>query len=1525
MSVSYLTPSFDAPADVTRSPIEGSLAHDLATGTTTAALTFAGQGWRWWDDLESLLGRRPWLRDRARRWSDRIAELSAEAALADLAALRHGFDPLRWIDDARTRPDDGELSALAVSLPGVLLTQLLAYREAWEDGLSHAVEAGSLVAATGHSGGVIAAAAVAARPDGLDDDDAVGVFLELSVLLGHLAGTCSHAVPPAVLTAAMRGDVDAPAPMVAVAGVRLDRLAEVLATDLTDGAARIALRHGASRAVISGTPAALGAARAALQSAVRSDPGAAPLVWEPLAVSAPCHHPVLSEVAASVVDAARRHDLVLADATNGIALVLPDGPRSVGPDDDLVHALVDAMLVRPGHWDRTAVALATGSAGTRPAKWLLDLGPSDGVARLSAGATSGLDTAVLALATDDDRRALVTSGAVDDRRRATYDRFAPRLVTLPDGTTRVENRFTRTTGRAPIVLAGMTPTTVDAPIVAAAANAGFVAELAGGGQVTEAIFSERLAELAELLEPGAEVVLNTLHLDPYLWGLHLGRSRLVQTARRDGAPISGVTVSAGIPDTDAAVALLDELAELGMWCNAFKPGTHDQVRQVAAIAAAAPQHLLMVHVEGGQAGGHHSWVDLDDLLLGGYRELRSHDNVVLCAGGGVGTPERAVELLTGRWALRHGDVEMPVDGVLIGTAAMAAAEATATPGVKAALVDAPGIGTRVARGRIGGGVTSGRSGLDADIHFLDNAASRCAALLDQVAGDADAVVRRHDEIVAALARTAKPWFGDVAAMTYEQLLRRFVELAAVGRDGRYEDGVWLDRTHRERFVSLLQRAEARLHPAQSGRVETAFAATDSVDDPGAAIDELVRRYPRAATTRLHPADPAFFLHVCRAPGKPVPFVPVLDGDVRRWYQSDSLWQAQHPAYDADQVLIIPGPAAVSGITVPDEPVADLLARFDDAVRDDLLAAGATPSPVVRLRRHGEVAGLGGPVAALLAAPTVLVDGAVRPNPVLRLAPSYDWQLTAADDGRLIAAELSARSAVGNGVRGDDCPIGEAESVELLAGELGTSEQDTATLTITWPALRRYGTANASTAGPTAAPTRSESVTLHFVHDQHHGSDVVALDTRARQAQLSDLLHDVLVGEGHAGAAIAPVSLDGVRRRRHASLIGADPGATPLPDSLLAVVWPAVFRSLADDAVVGSLLDLVHLEHRVRILDPGALAAADAADTLVDVDARIERISDHDAGTRVDTVAEVRDGDVVLAVVHGGFLLRGTTLDPLRYTPAQPTGDDTAVEVVDRPRRTLAGLMLRAPLDLRQVASITGDHNPIHRSTAVARFAGLDGPIVHGAWTSAGAQRAVVEAACDGRPERLVDMAVSFVGVVHPGDEVSYSVVRRGVAAGDTAYTVTASVAGPDGAVPVLTAEAIVCPPRTAYLFPGQGIQRQGMGMDGYERSAAARDVWDRADRHTRAALGFSILSIVRDNPTVVSVASPDGDAEVHRHPLGVLHLTQFTQVAMAALAIGPGRRAARRGRLRRARHGAPGTPSASTTRSRRSEGSCPSR
>ncbi|MFS9605971.1 hypothetical protein, partial [Klebsiella pneumoniae] len=76
---------------------------------------------------------------------------------------------------------------------------------------------------------------------------------------------------------------------------------------------------------------------------------------------------------------------------------------------------------------------------------------------------------------------------------------------------------------------------------------------------------------------------NSLFLDPYLWKLQLGGKRLVQRARTAGAPIDGVIVTAGIPELEEAVALIDELSEIGITNIAFKPGTVAQIRSVIRI------------------------------------------------------------------------------------------------------------------------------------------------------------------------------------------------------------------------------------------------------------------------------------------------------------------------------------------------------------------------------------------------------------------------------------------------------------------------------------------------------------------------------------------------------------------------------------------------------------------------------------------------------------------------------------------------------------------------------------------------------------------------------------------------------------------------------------------------------------------------------------------------------------------------------------------------------------------------------
>ncbi|RLC63598.1 MAG: malonyl CoA-acyl carrier protein transacylase, partial [Chloroflexi bacterium] len=50
--------------------------------------------------------------------------------------------------------------------------------------------------------------------------------------------------------------------------------------------------------------------------------------------------------------------------------------------------------------------------------------------------------------------------------------------------------------------------------------------------------------------------------------------------------------------------------------------------------------------------------------------------------------------------------------------------------------------------------------------------------------------------------------------------------------------------------------------------------------------------------------------------------------------------------------------------------------------------------------------------------------------------------------------------------------------------------------------------------------------------------------------------------------------------------------------------------------------------------------------------------------------------------------------------------------------------------------------------------------------------------------------------------------------------------------------------KVAYVFPGQGSQSTGMGVDLYDRYPSARAVFDQAD----ASLGFSLSRLCFEGP-----------------------------------------------------------------------------
>lgn len=1357
-------------------------------------LIFSGQGFDWVATLRTAVAHG------AGRTITPLVEQAAvllEPVADQLAGTRPwGFDPIGWVNASQLNLDT---SQAAISVPGILVAQLAVLDQLEAQGLD--LDAASI--AIGHSQGCLGVSA-------LKDLTRAAEVLAIAQLIG--AGITRRARQTGLIA---QGEA---MPMIAIEGITRTQLEQAITA--TCGAMEeairpvVGLRNGRTAYVLVGRPADNQrvldylAARAAKDARAidNKERGGKPFAptFTPLPVQVGFHHPAMQAGVEQIVEWA----------------------QAAGLDTELARRNAQEVLVTETDWPAEV-----NRALDKGALWLLDVGPGGGVTSLTTPLIAGSGAATFAVDGDEGQSALFDTGRAPSL-PTPYSAFAPKLV-RENGRVRVATRFTELTGRSPMLLAGMTPTTVDPKIVAAAANAGHWAELAGGGQVTPEILEAHLAELGTLLAPGVNAQFNSMFLDPYLWKMQIGGKRLVPKARAAGAPIDGIVITAGIPEKDEAVALVKELRAGGFPWIAFKPGAVKQVRAVLAIAAEVPQTPIIMHLEGGKAGGHHSWEDLDDLLMSTYGHIRAQDNVVLCVGGGIGTPERAADYLTGSWATAYDLPAMPVDGILIGTAAMATKEATTSESVKQLLVETAGIDGWVGAGKAAGGMASGRSQLGADIHEIDNSFAKAGRLLDEVAGDEAAVAARREEIIAAIAKTAKPYFGDLEGMTYLEWLNRYLELS-----GPYR-GAWTDISWYKRFVSMLERAEARLIDLDHGAF-TPQVTLGVEEDPQVAVGKLADLYD--ATVTLHPADRAWFLSLARTPGKPVNFVPVIDKDVRRWWRSDSLWQSHDERYDADQVAIIPGIAAVAGITQANEPVAELLGRFNQATIDRLSASGEQVTETDR-----------GLITRILGAAGTYWAGRNQTSLIQRLGDVDAWQLS---DDHSVATHATTGA--------------------ILVAEDATH----AVLTVPLAGSTAHGT-NASL-----------RIRLTVDNDAPGGAvpQVTQADAEAAMDELTRIAAGGTLGTEENGEITWHTTVDAAQVADYTNVTaGCLPQAiTPAgtaPDVLVGYAWPAIFAAVraatipgTDSAsVVEGMLSLVHLEHHLTVQAPLADSLVDG--TNIDVTARAEEVVDTEIGRIVVVRAELCANGKPLAKLSERMAIRGR-----RGQSTARTNTSALPTHVDAPRSFRAHATVTAPTSMKPFAIVSGDRNPIHVSEIAAKLAGLpDGVIVHGMWTSAVAELIAAAAYTDGNvttaASRVVEYTATMLAPVLPGQQVEFLVERSGLdtrAHHGEVREVTATV---NGEV-VLTATAVMAAPATFYAFPGQGIQSQGMGMEARSRSAAAREVWDRADRHTRSKLGFSVLEIVQNNPKEVVV-----DGEVFHHPKGVLFLTQFTQVAMATLGV----------------------------------------
>jgi len=875
-----------------------------------------------------------------------------------------GLDIMHWLHNPDATPDTDYLISAPVSFPLIGLVQLAHYQVTCKvQGLHPGILRDRISGTTGHSQGIVLAAVTAAADSWESFEDLAKSALTILFWIGARSQQTfpRTSMSPSLLQEAIDNGEGTPTPMLSIRDLpqaevqkHIDQTNQYLPEDQHIS---ISLINSPRNLVVSGPPRSLCGLNAQLrkvkaptgldQARIPYSERKIRFVNRFLPITAPFHSKYLAGAAELIAEDLK--DISIEVERLGI----PVYDTNTGEDirqtvtGNVVPALIRMITNDPVHWEKATVF--------PEATHILDFGPGgiSGLGVLTSRNKDGTGVRVILAGTVNGTVAEVGYKSElfdrDEEHAVKYavdwvKEYGPRLIKTSSGRIYVDTKMSRLLGLPPLMVAGMTPTTVPWDFVAATMNAGYQIELAGGGYFNAKMMTEAISKIERAIPPGRGITVNLIYVNPHAMAWQIP---LLGRLRAEGVPIEGLTIGAGVPSIEVAN---EYIQTLGLKHISFKPGSVDAIQAVINIAKANPTFPVILQWTGGRGGGHHSYEDFHAPILAMYSRIRRQENIILVAGSGFGGAEDTYPYLTGAWSTKYGYPPMPFDGCLFGSRMMVAKEAHTSPEAKQAIVDAPGLDDseweKTYKGPAGGVITV-RSEMGEPIHKLATRGVLFWAEMDQKIFSLPKEKRvaelkkNRDYIIRKLnADFQKVWFGknkkgevvDLEDMTYGEVVRRMVELLYVKDEKR-----WIDHSFAKLTADFIHRVEERFTTAASQ--PSLIQSYSDLDEPYSAVERVLAHYPEAETQLISAQDVQHFLLLCKRRGqKPVTFVPALDEDFEFYFKKDSLWQSEDLAAvidrDVGRTCILQGPMAAKHSTKVDEPIKEIL----DGIHNGHIAA-----------------------------------------------------------------------------------------------------------------------------------------------------------------------------------------------------------------------------------------------------------------------------------------------------------------------------------------------------------------------------------------------------------------------------------------------------------------------------------------------------------------------------------------------------------------------------------------------------------